>query len=238
MDIILGIPEESQAANQDEFPEETRENLQLGFEPARRALKKRANEQENKNSQMKLYPVIKPGQKVLMYRPYQDSEGPNPKLQLPWRGPFTVSERMSPTVYRIKLDERSNKEVSVHLAHLKKYNPRETPPAPDFDKLSELFLGKSIPLPEVDQPDEKLPRIEKYVIEKVVGHAPGPGRRSRYNFKYRLRLKGFGPATDLTNRAEEVPQCQHLIEQYRRDKGLDRVAMPDSSSASNRKRKR
>lgn len=66
----------------------------------------------------------------------------------------------------MKLNDKPE-EVSVHLAHLK-YHHRETPPAPDSDKLGELLLGKGIPLPEIDKPDGTLPQIESYVVEKVV----------------------------------------------------------------------
>ena len=31
--------------------------------------------------------MFQPGQEVLVYKPYQDSNGPNPKMLLPWRGP-------------------------------------------------------------------------------------------------------------------------------------------------------
>lgn len=93
--------------------------------------------------------------------------------------------------------DRTSKEWSVHLAHLKEYYPRETPPAPLFNR----FLGKRISLPGIDRPDGLLPRVETCEVEKVLGYAPGPGqksRKSRHNYEYRLRVEGYGPAAHLT----------------------------------------
>ena len=141
-----------------------------------------------------------------VYRPYQDSDGPNPKLLLPWRGPYVVCSQLSPVVYRVGLTN-DTREVSVHLAHMKPYKQRETPPAPQFEKLAELFSGKPIPLPELDHPDAAQPIIESYFVDRVVDHERGPGRPRPHNYKYRRRLRGYGPISDLEYRADEIPQC-------------------------------
>lgn len=113
-----------------------------------------------------------------------------------------MSERLSTVVHRITLDDNS-KEVPVPLAHVEKYRPGETPPTRDLDALSELFLARRIPLPEVEQRDETLLQTEYYVVKSVVCDAPGPGRRSLHGCKYRLRLEGYGSAADLNYRAGE-----------------------------------
>ena len=95
------------------------------------------------------YPVFKPGQKVLVYRPFQDADGPNPKLLPPWRGPYVICSQLSSVVYRVRRTNET-REVSAHLARIKRYHPREKAPAPEFDKLSIFFLGKQIPLPALD----------------------------------------------------------------------------------------
>ncbi|MEP5375796.1 MAG: transposase family protein, partial [Hyphomicrobiales bacterium] len=118
VDIILGIPHVGRTTNTEEFAQNTRDNLQIAFELARRTLTERADKQTGNNSQLKPYPVFKPGQEELVYKPYQDAYGPNPKLLLPWRGPYVVCSQLSPV------------------------------------------LGKPIPLPALNYPDEAQPRIE------------------------------------------------------------------------------
>lgn len=61
----------------------------------------------------------------------------------------------------------------------------ERPPlGPDFDRSSELFVGKRIALPAGDPPDETLPRMERYAVEKALVYAPGPGWRRLRVCKY------------------------------------------------------
>ena len=83
VDVNLGIPHEGTTADTEELAQNTRNNLQIALELARRNLTERADKQAEQNSKLKPYPVFKPGQEVLVYRPYQDSDGPNPKLLLP-----------------------------------------------------------------------------------------------------------------------------------------------------------
>ena len=229
VDIILGIPHVETTSNTEDFSKTTQENLQLAFELARRNLSERTQKQAAQNAKLRPIPVYKPGELVLVYRPYQDSDGPNPKLLLPWRGPYVICSQLSPVVYRVRR-QNETREVSVHLAHIKRYYARKTPPAPDFDKLAEFFLGRPIPFPELDHPDEAQPKIESYVVDRVVNHRSGRGPKTPYNYRYRLRLRGYGPESDLEYRADEVPQCQEMIAAYRIRCGLER-ASPDNNSS-------
>ena len=90
VDITLGIPHVERTADTEEFAQNTRANLQIAFELERRNLTERAGKHAEQNIKLKPYPVFKPGQEVLVYRPYQDSDGPNPGLLLPWREPYVV----------------------------------------------------------------------------------------------------------------------------------------------------
>ena len=102
VDIILGIPHVGRTADTEEFTPNTRDNLQIALHLARRNLTERADKQAEENSKIKPYPVFKKkksGQKeVLVYRLYQDSDGPDPKLVLPWRGPYAVCSQFLPIV--------------------------------------------------------------------------------------------------------------------------------------------
>ena len=52
----------------------------------------------------------------------------------------------------------------------------------------------------------------------------------RDSYRYRLRLRGYGPESDLEYRADEVPQRQEMIAAYRIRCGLER-ASPDNYSS-------
>ena len=68
--------------------------------------------------------------------------------------------------------------MSVHLAHIKSYRPRQSAPAPDFHKLEELFLGKTLPTPALEESETVPPHIGIYHVADVVGHRRGLGRHS------------------------------------------------------------
>ena len=84
------------------FAQDTRDNLQIAYELERRNLTKRATRQAANNDKLAPYPVFKPGQKVPVFRPFQDTGGPNPKLLLPWRGPYIVCSQLSSVVYPVR----------------------------------------------------------------------------------------------------------------------------------------
>ena len=158
IDIIFGIPPVGRSIPTEEFAHSTRENLQIAFELARRNLSERIIKQKANNSKLPPIPEFTPGQKVLIYRPHQSIGGPNPKLIQPWRGPYIAYSKLSTVVYRIRhLDDA--KQVSVHLAHIKPYRPRQSAPAPDFNKLEELFLGKTLPTAALEESEAVSPHI-------------------------------------------------------------------------------
>ena len=133
IDIIFGIPHVGRSTTTEEFAHSTIENLQIAFELARRNLSERINQQKANNSKLSPIPEFTPGQKVLVYKPHQSTDGPNPKLIQPWRGSYIICFKFPSVVYRIRHPD-GTKQVSVHLAHIKSYRPRQSAPAPDFHK--------------------------------------------------------------------------------------------------------
>ena len=133
--------------------------------------------------------------------------------------------KLSPVVCRIRHPD-DTKQVSVHLAHIKSYRPRQSAPAPDFHKLEGLFLGKTLPTPALEESGTVSPHVGIYQVADVVGHRRGQARHSPHNYIYRLRLKGFGPEADLEYRAHQVPQCQELIAAYRAQHQLETIMSP------------
>ena len=77
-----------------------------------------------------------------------------------YRGADRTSFAPNYPPWYIELDVKTKhvKSRFIYLvAHIKRYYARKTPPAPDFDKLVEFFLGRPIPFPELDHPDEAQP---------------------------------------------------------------------------------
>ena len=103
VDLILGVPSTSAPQTQLHYSKQTVENLQLAYELARRNLRERADKQAVVNETLPL-PSFKAGEQVLIYRPHNEADGPNPKLISPWHGPYTVRTQMSPVIYRITND--------------------------------------------------------------------------------------------------------------------------------------
>ena len=225
VDIIFGVPHVGRTSDTAEFSQKTRENLQLAFELARRNLRERLDAKAVANKQSPPYPVFQPGQMVLVHRPLQPSDGPNHKLFMPWRGPYEVCSQISPVVYRVKLPG-DTKEVSVHLAHLKLHRPRDSPPAPDYEELSGFFLGQTIPVPDFTSPDTTQPVVGNYLVDSIVSHRPGRGRRGAHNYLYKLRFHGYGAECDIERRAHDMPQCHEMLAAYRIANNLEATSPP------------
>ena len=203
IDIIFGIPYVGRSTTTEESAHSTRENLQTAFELARRNLSELVDKQNADSPKLPPIPEFTPRQKVLVYKPHQSTDGPNPKLIQPWRGPYIICSKLSPIVYRIRRPD-DTKQVYVHLARINSYRLRQSAPAPDFHNLEKLFLGKTLPTPALDESETVLSHIGIYQGTDVVGYWRGQGRHSSHNYIYRLRLKGFGPEDDLEYRAHQV----------------------------------
>ena len=98
--MMFGIPHVGRSTTTEEFAHSTRENLQIAFELARRNLSERIDKQKANNSKLPPIPEFTPGQKVLVYKPHHSTDGPNPKLIQPWRGPYVVTSGVSDSTPR------------------------------------------------------------------------------------------------------------------------------------------
>ena len=83
---------------------------------------------------------FKGGEPSITHHPYNEADGPNPKLISPWRGPYTVRAQMSSVIYRVN-EDGNHAEITVHLDRMKKYVVPRSSPVPDLDALADLFLG-------------------------------------------------------------------------------------------------
>ena len=130
VDLILGVPATTEPQSQLDYSRRTVENLRPAYELARRNLKERADKQATENEKLS-FPIFKPGDRVLIHRPYHDSDDPNPKLYCPWHGPYTVRTKLSPVIYRVAKQGRLT-ETTVHLGRMKTilfpcHDPRARP---------------------------------------------------------------------------------------------------------------
>ena len=141
-------------ANSARLFQTTVENLQLAYELARRNLIERADKQAVVNETLS-FPSFKTGEQVLIHRPYNETDGPNPKLISPWRGPYTARAQKSPVIYRVTKDSNTA-EITVHLGRIKKYVVPPSSPVPDLDALDDIFLGTTLPCPILKAPSQKL----------------------------------------------------------------------------------
>ena len=78
VELILGVPSTDAPQSQLDYSRRTVENLQLAYELARRNLKERADKQAVENEKLS-FPCFKMGDRVLLHRPYHDTDGPNPE---------------------------------------------------------------------------------------------------------------------------------------------------------------
>ena len=119
VDIFPGVPCTSDSGTRLDYSRRTVENLQLAFEIARRNLQERAGKQSKFNEQLST-PEYQPRDQVLVHRPYTVADGLNPKLIIPWRGPFTVPSLLSPVIFRVARDGELA-ETSVYFGRIKAY---------------------------------------------------------------------------------------------------------------------
>ena len=117
VDLILGVPSTSTLQTQLDSSKQTVENLQLAYDLARRNLRERADKQAVVNETLS-FSRFKTGEQVLIHRPYNQADGPNPKLMSPWRGPYTIRAQMSPVIYRVTKDGNPAEITAVSYTHL------------------------------------------------------------------------------------------------------------------------
>ena len=117
VDLILGVPATTAPQTRLDYSRRTVNNLQLSYELARRNLKERADKQAVVNEKLS-FPRFSAGDKVLLHRPYHETDGPNPNLNSPWHGPYFVRTQLSPVTYRVgKAGDPA--ETTVHLGRMK-----------------------------------------------------------------------------------------------------------------------
>lgn len=101
-----------------EYVQELANHMYQAHVYARKQLRKNAKRQKETYDRHLSGKSLKKGEKVLLYHPLK-MKGKCPKLQMSWKGPFTIMERIGDLNYRIQ-KERGKLEL-VHRDRLKPY---------------------------------------------------------------------------------------------------------------------
>lgn len=151
---------------------------------------------------LEILPVLELFRKVLLYKPHHNTDGPNPKLLCPWRGPCTIRAQLSPVVYRVRPSSRDGGGVSVHLAHLKPHREQAQQPGPGFAMKGALLPGDPVPLPALRPEADSRPRMESRVVDKIVGAPASTGQTRTAQLLFTgCGYEGTGRLQDSTRRA-------------------------------------
>ena len=70
---------------------------------------------------------------------------------------------------------------------MKQFVKRKPSPDPDFEALDDMFLGTTLPVPDLDGSMHTV-TTGPYVIEAIDGHKRGVGAAPVENFQYHLEL--------------------------------------------------
>ena len=111
-------------------------------------------------------------------------------------GPFEITEKLSPTVYRLRLPASYNMHPVLNIEHLKKY-----------DK-SLRFTDRTV-LPEL----RVLPQEEEYEVDKIVGDRFNKSLKRR---EYLVRWKGYGPEQDTFEPEKNLRNAFLKLRKYKR----------------------
>ena len=120
---------------------------------------------------------------------------------------------MSPVIYRVTKDGNPS-EITVHLGRMKKYFVPLSSPVPDLDALDDLFLGTTLPVPDLEGSLSKV-MIGAFTIESIDGHKRGVGAASLINFQYHLKVEGYPTQMGIWRHVNALPQCREMIASYR-----------------------
>lgn len=75
---------------------------------------------------------------------------------------------------------------------MKKYNAPESSPVPDLDAIDDMFLGTTLPIPDIEGSVTKV-ALRSFTVESIARHKRGVGAASLGDFQYHLKLKDYPP---------------------------------------------
>lgn len=129
---------------------------------------------------------------------WKESKEEGAKLVQRWIGPFEVTEKVNPKVYRLRLDDRYPGSPVVNVEHLKKYAPSPE----EFGIRTELL----------DTCTSK-PESEEYEVDSIVGHRIN--KKSR-KFEFLIRWRGYNPHHDSWASERDMHNAPEILRKYRK----------------------
>ena len=154
------------------------EELEVHRRRARDALARAQSRQASAYNKGRRTDELEEGDEVLV-NPHSlelvDVKGTGRKLVQRRIGPFVVSEKISPVVYRLEIPPEYKMHPIINIQHLRKYHRAEESQRATLPELRELSME------------------EEYEVERIIGHRYN--KTSRRN-EYLVRWKGYGPEHD------------------------------------------
>ena len=203
LDFLL--PSKTREGNHPSYslsPESTSflETLAMHRDSTRRAIARAQDEQTRQfNRGRRPVPEFKQGDRVLV-NPHSldwvDAKGTGNKLKQRWIGPFEITQRINPNVFRLRMSDKYPGLPVFNIQHLKKYE--ESPPE----------WGERTVMPESRRLRKE---SEEFEVEAIVGH-----RRKGKTLQYLVRWEGYGPQFDTWEPHKGLRNAPIVLNEYRR----------------------
>lgn len=131
-----------------------------------------------------------------------ESKGEGAKLVQRWIGPFEVTERINPKVYRLRMSDKYPGSPVFNVDHLKRY------------AMSPTEFGERDVMPETRALKKE---SEEYEVESLIGHKFDK-RTKKHRFL--VRWKGYNPHFDSWVSERDLKNAPALLREYK-SKHLD-----------------
>ena len=102
----------------------------------------------------------------------------------------------------------------MHLGRMKKCFVPLSSQNLDLDALDDVFLGTTLPVPDLEGSLSK-GTIGEFTVESIDGHKRGVGAASLTNFQYHLKHEGYPTQMGIWRNVNALPQCREMIASYR-----------------------
>lgn len=126
-----------------------------------------------------------------------ESKGEGAKLVQRWIGPFEVTERINPKVYRLRMSDKYPGSPVFNVDHLKKYTS------------SPLEFGERETMPETRALKKE---SEEYEVETLVGHKFD---KKTKKYQFLVRWKGYNPHFDSWVTERDMKNTPAILREYR-----------------------
>ena len=119
---------------------------------------------------------------------------------------------MCPVIYHV-IKHGNPTENTVHFGQMNNYVVPLSSTVPDSDALDDVFLGTTLPEPDLEGALSKAV-IGASTVWSFDGHKRGAGATSLTNFQHHLKLEGFPTQMAMRRHVNAVTQCRETIASY------------------------